>query len=143
MPALRPSPARPAAPRNPRRQGPAARPVAPARRPALARHAARPAALLGSADARMLRARLGAQLLLPGDDAYETGRFGHNTSYDKRPAAIVRPRDARGIAAAPSGLECRSTMASSADSDSSSENADRTTAGAGVAASLVIPYIAS
>src|SRR3954447_24371958 len=101
MPALRPSPARPAAPvRNPRRQGPAARPVGPARRPALARRAARPAELLPSADARMLRARFGAQLLLPGDDAYEAGRFGHNTSYDKRPAAIVRPRDAQGIAAA-------------------------------------------
>ncbi len=28
------------------------------------------------------------------------GRFGHNTSYDKRPAAIVRPRDAREVAAA-------------------------------------------
>src|SRR3954466_6021022 len=101
MPALRPSPARPAAPvRNPRRQGPAARPVGPARRPALARRAARRAELLSSADARMLRARFGAQLLLPGDDAYEGGRFGHNTSYDKRPAAIVRPRDARGVAAA-------------------------------------------
>ena len=101
MPAVRPSSARPAAPvRSPRRQSPATRPVAPARRPALARRAARPVELLGSADARMLRARFGAQLLLPGDDAYEAGRFGHNTSYDKRPAAIVRPLDTHGIAAA-------------------------------------------
>jgi FAD/FMN-containing dehydrogenase len=48
----------------------------------------------------MLRARFGAQLLLPGDAAYEAGRFGHNTGFDRRPAAIIRPRDAQGIGAA-------------------------------------------
>jgi FAD/FMN-containing dehydrogenase len=101
MPALRPAPARTVAPgRSTRRQTAGSRPVAPARRPALTRRAARPAELLAPADAKILRARFGEQLLLPRDAAYEAGRFSHNLAYDRRPAAIVRPGDAEGIAAA-------------------------------------------
>jgi FAD/FMN-containing dehydrogenase len=48
----------------------------------------------------MLLARFGDQLLLPGDAGYEPARFAHNLGYDRRPAAIVRPRDAQEIAAA-------------------------------------------
>jgi FAD/FMN-containing dehydrogenase len=48
----------------------------------------------------MLRARFDAQLLVAGDDAYEASRFGHNLGFDRRPAAIIRPRDAHEIAAA-------------------------------------------
>jgi FAD/FMN-containing dehydrogenase len=99
MPAVRPAPARTPS-RSPRRLGPGTRPAAPTRRPALVRRSARQAELLAAADVRMLRARFGAQLLLPGDAAYEQGRFGHNTGFDRRPAAIIRPRDAQGIGAA-------------------------------------------
>ncbi len=101
MPATRPAPARTAAPvRSPRRPSTGTRTVAPARRAALARRDVRAAEVLSHSDVRTLRARFGERLVLPGDSGYETGRFAHNLGYDRRPAAIVRPRDAQEIAAA-------------------------------------------
>jgi FAD/FMN-containing dehydrogenase len=101
MPATRPAPFRTVVTgRNARRQSPAAGPVAPARRRAPARRFVRSETHVAPADVRMLRARFGSRLLLPGEAAYEAGRLGHNTVFDRRPAAIVQPADAQEVAAA-------------------------------------------
>ena len=49
---------------------------------------------------RQLRRALGASAILPGDAAYESARHAHNTLFDRRPAAIVRPTGSREVARA-------------------------------------------
>src|SRR5262245_1276318 len=96
MPAVRPAAPTRTAPSR-RRAATPTRQVGPARRPALARRPAQAAEVIGRSDARTLRAVFGAQLVLPGDAAYEAGRTAQNLAFDRRPAAIVRPRDAAEI----------------------------------------------
>jgi FAD/FMN-containing dehydrogenase len=47
-----------------------------------------------------LAASLTGSIVLPGDDAYETVRFVHNTRYDRRPGVVVRAADAADVARA-------------------------------------------
>lgn len=47
-----------------------------------------------------LRARLGADVRLPGDPGYDEARAVHNGMIDKRPAVIARCGSAADIAAA-------------------------------------------
>src|SRR5438067_11839423 len=46
-----------------------------------------------------LRATLGEQVIAPGDAEYEQARLVFMPQFDRRPAAIVRPVDAEGVAA--------------------------------------------
>ena len=71
--------------------------------PIAARTAKAPASVLpstGSETAGFLRDALGRDAIIPGDTAYEPGRMAHNTIYDRRPAAIVRPTGALEVARA-------------------------------------------
>ena len=99
MPATSRSAAPSRTPSRSARRAAAARPAAPTRRPSLARRpVASPAdaqaqsGVLAASDAPTQRALLGGQVLLQGDPGYDAARGAHNTTYDKRPAAIVQPR---------------------------------------------------
>jgi FAD/FMN-containing dehydrogenase len=49
---------------------------------------------LGAPDLRALRAAISGQVLVAVDPGYDEVRGVHNSHYDRRPAAIVRPADA-------------------------------------------------
>jgi len=49
---------------------------------------------LGAVDLRALRDAVSGQVLVDGDAGYDAARGLHNTHYDRKPAAIVRPADA-------------------------------------------------
>jgi FAD/FMN-containing dehydrogenase len=49
---------------------------------------------LPTTDLRSLRDALRGQVLVDGDPGYDAARGVHNTHYDRRPVAIVRPADA-------------------------------------------------
>jgi FAD/FMN-containing dehydrogenase len=49
---------------------------------------------------RTLRDALGGRVIVPGDAAYDGARSAHNTLFDRRPAAIVRPAGALDVARA-------------------------------------------
>jgi FAD/FMN-containing dehydrogenase len=66
--------------------------------PASVAHPARPD--LDQLHLRALRAAVGGVVLAPGDRGYHAARSAHNTVYDRRPAVIVRPSDATGVARA-------------------------------------------
>ncbi len=65
-------------------------PAAPARRPS-------PSITQG--DLRALRDLVGTAIV-PGEPGYEDGRLAHNRAFDRRPAVIVRPSGAPGVASA-------------------------------------------
>ena len=49
---------------------------------------------LGAADLRALRDAVSGQVLVDGDPGFDAARGLHNSHYDRKPAAIVRPADA-------------------------------------------------
>jgi FAD/FMN-containing dehydrogenase len=52
----------------------------------------------GASDLRALRDAVTGQILVDGDPGYDAARGLHNSHYDRKPAAIVRPADAIDVA---------------------------------------------
>ena len=50
-------------------------------------------------DVRGLRARVVGEVVLPGDDEWETARLAWNLAVDQRPAAVVLPETAEDVVA--------------------------------------------
>src|SRR5689334_176886 len=61
---------------------------------------ARAAATLQPRDLEQLRRTFGGEVIIPGDARYDDARRLWNGVHDKRPAVILRPRDAAEVATA-------------------------------------------